>query len=104
MAKQTKPTAPAPVDPDTLQAPAPGSGHDTPADPETGQPDTAELLRSIVKDRLRIRQLNTAKSRIDTAIKAIRVKIGENETTLYRQYEPAEPIQAEDTISQLELF
>lgn len=77
---------------------------DTPADPETGQPDTAELLREIAKDKQKIRQLSTAKSRIDKAIRAINVKIDENETLVYQQYEPAEPIQAEDTLKQLELF
>ncbi|VDR34763.1 Uncharacterised protein [Alistipes sp. cv1] len=77
---------------------------DTPADPKTAQPDTGELLREIAKDKQKIRQLNTAKSRIDKAIKAIRVKVDENETLVYQQYEPTEPIQAEETLKQLELF
>ena len=77
---------------------------DTPADPKTAQPDTGELLREIAKDKQKIRQLNTAKSRIDKAIKAIRVKVDENETLVYQQYEPIEPIQAEETLKQLELF
>lgn len=77
---------------------------DVPADPETGQSDPAELLREIAKDKQKIRQLNTAKSRIDKAIKAIRVKVDENETLVYQHYEPAEPIQAEETLKQLELF
>lgn len=75
-----------------------------PADPGTGQPDTAELLREIAKDKQRIRQLNTAKSRIDKAIKAIRTKVDENETQVYQQYEPTEPIQPEETLKQFELF
>ena len=75
-----------------------------PADPEAGQPDTGEILCEIAKDKQKIRQLNTAKSRIGKAIKAIRVKVDENETLVYQQYEPAEPIQAEETLKQLELF
>lgn len=76
----------------------------TQADPEAGQPDTGELLREIARNKQKIRQLNTAKSRIDKAIKAIRVKVDENETLVYKQYEPTEPIQAEETLKQLELF
>ena len=58
-----------------------------PADPQAVQPDSAELLREIAKDKQKIRQLNTAKSRIDKAIKAIRAKVDENETLVYQQYE-----------------
>ena len=77
---------------------------EVPEDQQSEQPDTAELLREIAKDKKKIRQLNTAKSRIDKAIKAIRAKVDENETLVYQQYEPTEPIQAEETLKQLELF
>ena len=72
--------------------------------PGTDQPATAELLREIAKDKQKIRQLNTAKSRISKAIKAIRTQIDERESIIYKQYEPIEPIQAEETLKQLELF
>lgn len=75
-----------------------------PADPQAPPPDTGELLREIAKDKQKIRQLNTAKSRIDKAIKGIRAKVDENETLVYQQYEPTEPIPAEETLKQLELF
>lgn len=74
--------------------------------PTEAQPptDQVELLRSIATDKRKIRDLNAARSRIDTAIKAIRVKITENETAVYQPYEPTESQPTEEMFRQLELF
>lgn len=67
-------------------------------------PQHIDLLRAIAMDKRKIRDLNAARSRIDTAIKAIRVKITENETAVYQPYEPTESQPTEEMFRQLELF
>lgn len=67
-------------------------------------PEHIDLLRAIATDKRKIRDLNAARSRIDTAIKAIRVKITENETAVYQPYEPTESQPTEEMFRQLELF
>lgn len=67
-------------------------------------PEQTDLLRAIATDKRKIRDLNAARNRIDTAIKAIRVKITENEIAVYQPYEPTESQPTEEMFRQLELF
>lgn len=74
--------------------------------PAEAQPPTDQvaLLRTIATDKRKIKDLNAARGRLDTAIKAIRVRITENETAVYQPYEPTESQPTEEMFRQLELF
>ena len=78
----------------------------TTATPETVK-EPGDMLREIVRDRRKLRQLEEARRRITAAMKPIRDRIADNERAVYEPYEAeaqeaSEPLA--DTLRQLELF